>query len=90
MIAKWVEQLGWTKPPADAEKTAVHPSVPEAQVATVAQTVPAAVAPQAPEATDARNKVIQILHRFWLKACTPSTHPILGDELRALRRLQRH
>jgi hypothetical protein len=89
MIAKWVEQLGWTKPPADAEKTAVHPSVPEAQVATVAQTVPAAVAPQAPEATDARNKVIQILHGFWLKACTPSTHPILGDELRALRRLQR-
>jgi cytoskeletal protein RodZ len=42
MIANWVEQLGWTKPPADAEKTAVHPSVPEAQ------TVPAAVAPQAP------------------------------------------
>jgi cytoskeletal protein RodZ len=48
MIANWVEQLGWTKPPPDAEKTAVHPSVPEAQVATVAQTVPAAVAPQAP------------------------------------------
>ena len=22
------------------------------------------------EATDARNKVIQIRHRFWLKACT--------------------
>jgi hypothetical protein len=40
-----VEQLGWTKPPADAEKTAVHPSVPEAQVATVAQT---GIAPQAP------------------------------------------
>ncbi len=48
MIANWVEQLGWTKPPAHAEKTAVHPSVPEAQMATVAQTVPAAVAPPAP------------------------------------------
>jgi hypothetical protein len=48
MIANWVEQLGWTKPRADAEKTVVHPSVPEAQVATVPQTVPAAVAPQAP------------------------------------------
>jgi Cysteine rich repeat len=50
MIANWVEQLGWTKPPPDAERTAVHPSVPEAQVATVAQTVPAAFAPQAPAA----------------------------------------
>ena len=48
MIANWVEQLGWTKPPATSESTAVHPSVPEAQVATVAQTMPAAVAPQAP------------------------------------------
>jgi hypothetical protein len=48
MIANWVEQLGWTKPPVTSESTAVHPSVSEAQVATVAQTVPAAVAPQAP------------------------------------------
>ena len=48
MIANWVEQLGWTKPRAASESAAVHPSVPEAQVATVAQTVPAAVAPQAP------------------------------------------
>ena len=29
------------------------------------------------------------LHVRRLKAGTPSTHPILGDELRALRRLQR-
>ncbi len=28
MIANWVEQLGWTKPPVDAEKTAVPPFVP--------------------------------------------------------------
>ena len=48
MIANWVEQLGWTKPRAASESAAVDPSVPEAQVATVAQTVPAAVAPQAP------------------------------------------
>jgi hypothetical protein len=48
MIANWVEQLGWTKPSATSESTAVHPSVPEGQVATVAQTVRAAVAPQAP------------------------------------------
>ncbi|MGC2076786.1 MAG: hypothetical protein WA728_12275 [Xanthobacteraceae bacterium] len=48
MIANWVEQLGWTKPLGDDERTAVHPSVPGAQVATVAQTVPAAVTSQAP------------------------------------------
>ncbi len=47
-IANWVEQLGWTKPPVASESTAVHPSVSEAQVATVAQTVPAAVPPPAP------------------------------------------
>jgi hypothetical protein len=46
MIANWVEQLGRAKQPADAEKTAAHPSVSETQVATVAQTVP--VTPQAP------------------------------------------
>ena len=45
MIANWVEQLGWTKPRAASESGAVHPSVPEAQVATVAQTV---IVPQAP------------------------------------------
>jgi hypothetical protein len=48
IIANWVERLGWTKLPADAETTAVHPSMPGAQVATVAQTVPAPVTPQAP------------------------------------------
>ncbi len=29
------------------------------------------------------------LHVRWVKQGTPSTHPVLGDELRALRRLQR-
>ena len=48
MIAHWVEQLGWTKPLGDDETTAVHPSVSGAQVATVAQTVPAALTSQAP------------------------------------------
>jgi hypothetical protein len=49
MIANWVEQLGWTKPLGDDERTAVHPSVSGAQVATVAQTMPAAVtSPAAP------------------------------------------
>ena len=48
MIANWVEQFGWTKPPVTSESTAAHPSVSEAQVATVAQTVPAAVPPPAP------------------------------------------
>jgi hypothetical protein len=48
IIANWVEQLGWTKPPDDAERTAVQPSATGAQVATVAQTMPAAVTPQAP------------------------------------------
>jgi hypothetical protein len=48
MIANWVQQFGWTKPGAGPQRTAVQPSVPETQVATVAQTVPAAVTPQAP------------------------------------------
>jgi hypothetical protein len=48
MIANWVEQLGWTKPLGDDETTAVHPSVSGAQVATVAQTVPAAATSRAP------------------------------------------
>jgi hypothetical protein len=48
MIANWVEQLGWTKPLGDDETTAVHSSASGAQVATVAQTVPAAVTSQAP------------------------------------------
>ena len=48
MIANWVEQLGWTKPPVTSESTAVHPSVSEAQVATVAQTVITPPAPATP------------------------------------------
>jgi integrase len=30
-----------------------------------------------------------VLHVRWVKNGTPSTHPLHGDELRALRRLQR-
>src|SRR5215472_9505715 len=44
MIASWVQ----TKP----ESTAVRPSLPVAQVATAAQTVPAAVVPKAPAAAE--------------------------------------
>ena len=33
MIASWVEQLGWTKPPAGPENAAVWPSAPAAQIA---------------------------------------------------------
>jgi len=33
MIASWVEQLGWTKPPAGPENAAVRPSAPAAQIA---------------------------------------------------------
>jgi hypothetical protein len=44
MIANWV--VGWTKPGNGPEKIAV--SVPEAQVATVTQTVPAAATPATP------------------------------------------
>jgi len=40
MIAGWVRQLGWTKPPAASEKTALAPLAPDAaQAAPVAQTV---------------------------------------------------
>ena len=46
MIANWVQQFGWTKQGNGPERIAV--SVPEAQVATVAQTVPAAVTPTTP------------------------------------------
>jgi hypothetical protein len=48
MIANWVGQLGWSKSLADDETTAVHPSASAAQVATLAQTVPAVVTSQAP------------------------------------------
>lgn len=53
MIAGWVQQLGWTKPQADAEGTAVRSSVPETpQAAPVVQTAPAAVAPSIAPAID--------------------------------------
>lgn len=42
---------GWTKPGAGPESTAVQPSVPETQVATVVQTLPAAVIPKTPTAS---------------------------------------
>jgi hypothetical protein len=42
MIANWVQQFGWTKPGNGHEKIA------EAQTATVAQTVPAAITPPIP------------------------------------------
>jgi hypothetical protein len=51
MIAGWVQQVGWTKQGAGSESTAVQPSVPETQVATVVQTLPAAVVPKAPAAS---------------------------------------
>ena len=47
-IASWIQQFGW-KPPAGPESTAQY-SVPKTQVATVAQTLPAAVIPKAPAA----------------------------------------
>jgi hypothetical protein len=47
MIANWVQQLGWAKPPADVETTAAQSSVTETQVATVGQTVPVPKAPAA-------------------------------------------
>jgi hypothetical protein len=51
MIANWVEQLGWTKPPGTPESTAVRSSATETpQAAPVAQTAPAAVAPRVPVA----------------------------------------
>jgi len=50
MIASWVQHFGWTKPPAGPESAAVQPSMPKTQVATVAQTMPAAVVPKAPAA----------------------------------------
>ena len=50
-IASWIQQLGWTKPPAAPENTVVRPSVPERpQAAPVAQTAPDDVTPKAPAA----------------------------------------
>lgn len=49
MIANWLKQLGWTKPPASPENTAVGLSATETpQAAPVAQAAPAVVAPGVP------------------------------------------
>jgi hypothetical protein len=51
MIANWVGQLGWTKPLATSERTAVRSSATETpQAAPVAQTAPENVTPKAPAA----------------------------------------
>jgi hypothetical protein len=51
LIANWVEQLGWTKPPGIAESTSVQSSATEApQAAPFAQTAPENVTPKAPAA----------------------------------------
>jgi hypothetical protein len=52
LIANWVEQLGWTKPPATAESTAVQSSATETPQAAApfAQTAPENVTPKAPAA----------------------------------------
>ncbi|MGB8629338.1 MAG: cysteine rich repeat-containing protein [Xanthobacteraceae bacterium] len=49
MIASWIQQFGWTTPGASPESAAVQQqSVPETQVATVAQTVPVPKTPATP------------------------------------------
>jgi hypothetical protein len=61
MIANWVGQLGWTKPPATHESTAVGSSATETpQAAPVAQTAPAAVAPSVAVAPSTDPEVHQI------------------------------
>jgi outer membrane murein-binding lipoprotein Lpp len=47
MIASWVQQFVWTKPPPEPESTAVQSSLKSPQTASVAQTAPAAVTPSA-------------------------------------------
>jgi hypothetical protein len=48
MIASWVDQLGWTKPPADAETTTVRsPAAAAPQPIAVVQTVPETAEPKA-------------------------------------------
>jgi len=50
-ITSWMQQLGWTKPPATHESTAVRSFATETpQAAPVPQTAPAAVAPSVPVA----------------------------------------
>ncbi len=51
MIASWMQQLGWAKPLAGPENTAVRSSVPDTrQAPPVAQTAPENVEPKAPAA----------------------------------------
>ena len=64
MIASWVQQLGWTKPPAGPESTAVRPSaLATPQTASVAQTAPENVAPKAPAAPSLDPEQMQQLTR---------------------------
>jgi len=64
MIANWVQQPGWTKPPAGPENTAVRPSALETpQAATVAQTAPEPVASKAPAASSFDPEQMQQLTR---------------------------
>ena len=68
MIASWVQQLGWTKPPAGPENT-VRPSALETpQTEPVAQTAPENVAPKARAAASLDSEQMQQLTR---KLTTP-------------------
>ena len=61
MIASWMQQLGWTRPPAGPEVTAVRPSVPHTpQAAPVTETAPETVAQKAPAAPFDPEQVHQI------------------------------
>ena len=51
MIASWVQELGWTKPPASPENTAVRrPALETPRAAPIVQTAPETVAPKEPAA----------------------------------------
>ena len=64
MLASWVQELGWTKPPAGPDNTAVRPSVLETpHGAPVAQTVLEDVAPKAPAAPSLDPEQVQQLTR---------------------------
>src|SRR5262249_32206363 len=63
MIAKWMQQLGWTKPPA-VENTAVRLSAPKTpQAAPIAQTAPENVPPKTPAAPSIDPEQMQQLTR---------------------------
>src|SRR6516165_9767057 len=60
MIARWVQQLGWTKPLPGPENAAVRPAVSELpQAAPVAQTTPQMIAPKAPVAPSVDPEQVQ-------------------------------